>query len=104
MHAQVAKNAPPLRHIGNTQLGDLVRRPAGHGLTLDVHRTGAGAHQAHDALEQGAFAHAVAPHEANGFPAGDLEVNATQDVAGAVEGVDLPDFDKWLAHASSSPR
>jgi predicted lipoprotein len=46
--------------------------------------------QAHEALEQRALAHAVAPHQADRLAARDLEIDAAQDVAGAVVAVAGP--------------
>ena len=103
-HAQIAKNATALGHIGNAELGNLVRGASRHGLAANLYAACARFDQAHDAFEQGAFAHTVAPHQTDGFGAGHGEVNAAQDVAGAVVGVNALGIDQQVAHACSSPR
>jgi hypothetical protein len=44
-------------------------------------------HQAEHGLDQRGLAHAVAPHEADGLALAHGEIDAVQDVADAVEGV-----------------
>jgi predicted nucleotidyltransferase len=50
---------------------------------------------AEQAADQRALAHAVAPEQADGFAAPDLQVDAVKDMAGAVPGVD------WTPRASA---
>ena len=59
--------------------------------------------QARKQLQQRGLAHAVAPHEADRLALAHGEVNAAQDVAGAVVGVQALGLNEG-AHACSSPR
>ncbi len=68
---------------------------AEHVFAFDLDCACARRHDAHDGFEQGAFAHAIAPHEANGLAALHGEINAAQDVALAVIGVDATNGDEW---------
>ena len=88
-HAQVAKDTPTLGHVGNAHACRFVGRATRHGPACNVHRAAAWLDQAHDAFEQRAFAHAVTPHQANGFAAPDREVDTAQDVTGTVVGVEI---------------
>ena len=97
-HAQVAENATALGHVGDAQLRHFKRGAAIHALALDVHRARARRHDAHEGFEQGAFAHAVAAHEANRLASADRKVHATQDVARAVIGVQVLGLDQQVAH------
>ena len=100
-HSQVAEDAPAFGHVGDAQLRHFKGWAAVHGLALDLHAAALRRHDAHDGLEQGAFAHAVAAHEADGFATGHGKVDATQDVAGAVIGVQALGVDQQFAHLNA---
>jgi hypothetical protein len=53
--------------------------------------------EAHDGLERGALADAVAAEQPDHLPAPDLERDAVQDVALAIIGVHVLDRDEGLA-------
>ena len=58
-------------------------------------------HLAHDRLHGGGATDAVAAEQAHDFAGGDVEIDAVQDVALAVIGVEIPDLEH---QSTSSPR
>src|SRR5262249_11727474 len=95
-----AEDIAVFRHIADAELGDLVRLEAGYRLALERDRAVRG-HVAHDRLQGGRTADAVAPEDADDLPLAHREVDALQHVALAVIGVQTADLEH---HAASAPR
>ncbi|MCY1376143.1 hypothetical protein D9M69_636130 [compost metagenome] len=105
LHVEVAEDAATFGHVGDALARDLEGGGARHGPALDEHATATGFDDAHERLEQGGLAHAVAAHQADGLALADGEVHAAQDVAGAVVGVQARGLNQRRGfHAWSSPR
>ena len=97
-HAEVAEDATSLRHISNAEPGNFVGSAAQHGFADDVDAARTRRDQPHDAFEKGAFAHAVAAHETDGFTARHRKIDTTQDVAGTIVGVQVFGIDDQTIH------
>ena len=82
-----------MRHLVGPQAGDI--------LAAEFHRA-LGGDQAHDGLAGGRSADAVAPQQADDLAVVHIERDAMQDVALAVIGVEISDFEDHAA--SSAPR
>ena len=89
-----------LGHIAEAEMRDPVARQAGDVLALEADRA-LRRHLAHDRLDRGGAADAVAPEQAHDLAGVDIEIDALQDVALAVIGVEIPDLEHQCA---SSPR
>ena len=81
-------------------MGDAVARQARDVGALEADRA-LRRHFAHDGLDRGGAADAVAAEQAHHFAGRDVDVDALQDMALAVIGVQIPDFQH---QAASSPR
>ena len=73
-----------LGHVGDAGLDALVRLGMGDGPAFPAHLALASGDQAHQALEQGGFAHPVAAEQAGDLADAGLERQPAQDVAAAV--------------------
>ena len=93
---QQAKNPPIFRDVAYAEPRQFVRRQAGDGLAGKQHFAAIGMDEAHDGLERGALADAVAPEQAYDLPAVDVERDPVQDVTLAVIGVHVLDCDEGL--------
>jgi hypothetical protein len=98
---QTGEDVPVLRHVAEASAGDRVRGEPGQLLPLEPDRA-AGRDVAHDGLDGGGAADPVAAEEAHDLPPADVEGDAVQDVALAVEGVEVPDLEHQ--DACSVPR
>src|SRR5437899_7790392 len=95
-HREIRKNAAPLRHVGDAATGDEMRLGARHWRAANVNIARAGFDDPEHAANQRALAYPVAPHEPDRLAAADAEVDAVQNVAGAIIGVQLPRFQYCL--------
>ena len=95
-HSEQLEDAPVLRHVTDAEAGELVRRHACDGLALEQDFALARIDQPHDGLERGALADAVAAQQPDHLAGTDLQRDAVQDVALAVEGVDVLDGHEGL--------
>ena len=102
-HRQALEDAAPFGHIGNALLGDLVGARLAAVIATHQHAAMARTHHAQHALDERGLAHAVAPHQGNALAFADMEVDAVQDVAGTVVGVDFLGFKQHVRHGNSPP-
>src|SRR5262249_49312990 len=90
------KDAAILPDVADAQSRELVRRQTGDLAAGEQHLAPIGMDQAHDGLERGALADAVAAEEPYDLPSVDVERHPMQDVALAVIGVDVLHSDEGL--------
>ena len=90
------EDAAVLGHVGDAEPGDLVGGHAGDRLAFEQHLALARADEAHDGLERRALADAVAAEQAHHLAPPHRQRHAVQDVALAVEGVDVLDGDEGI--------
>ena len=99
-HRQAGKDVAMLGHVAEPEMRDLVARQARDIAALEQDRA-LRRHFAHDGLDGGGAADAVAAEQADHLAGVDMHIDALQDVALAVIGVQIAD----LQHqAASSPR
>src|SRR5256885_748765 len=79
-HGEPAGDAASSRHVADAEPRQLVRRQAGDGIAAEHDLALARTHEAHDGLERGALADAVAPQQAHDLAAADLQRTSVQDV------------------------
>ena len=91
-----AEDAPVLGHVADAEPCQLVRRQVGDRPAREQHLALLGIDQAHDGLERGALADAVAAQQAHHLAFAHVERNAVQDMALAVIGVHVLDGDEGL--------
>src|SRR6186713_951536 len=99
-HRQAREDVAMLRHIAEPETCDLVAGKADDILALEADR----AYRrdlAHDRLDRGGAADTVAAEQAHDLARGDVEIDALENVALAVIGVEIPDLEHQCA---SSPR
>ncbi len=89
-----------LGNVAEAEMRDPVARQARDVAALEPDRA-LRRHLAHDRLDRGGAADAVAPEQADDLAGVDMHVDALQDVALAVIGVQIGDLEH---HAASSPR
>ena len=80
LDVEAAEDAPLLGHQLHASLGDDMRLPAGKVLAVEDDRTGARRNHAHQALQRGALARAVAAEQGHHLMRLDLEVDVEEDV------------------------
>lgn len=83
-HAELGKYLPPLRHIGDAQIGAFFGALFEQVGAAVGKLFGFGGHLPHDGFEQGGFAHAVAADDAGALFFGRGKADVVQDVALAV--------------------
>src|SRR5205823_5483021 len=83
--------------------GDPVGRPPADRLAIDAHFTRSWRGQTEHAADGGGLPHAVAAHQGDGLAGPDGEGDPMQDMARAVEGVQIGRLQE-RAHGISSPR
>src|SRR5687767_13518702 len=88
VHGELRKDVAVLGHVADAQVRDLERLAAEDLLVAPGHRAFA-VDEPHDGLDGGRAAGAVAAEQRDDFSRLDVEVDAVQDVALAVEGVDV---------------
>ena len=86
---QAGEDAALLGAVADAQVGDAVRRQRDRLGAVDHDRAGAPADQAHDGLQRGGAAGAVAAQQRDHLAAVHREVDAVQDVRLAVPGVQV---------------
>ena len=89
-----------LGNVAEAEMRDPVARQARDVAALELDRA-LRRHLAHDCLDRGGAADAVAAQQADDLARLDMHVDALQDVALAVIGVQIGDLEH---HAASSPR
>ena len=99
-HGEPGEDVAMLGHIAEPEMRDLVTRQPGDVAALEQNGS-LRRHLAHDRLDRRGTADAVAAEQAHNLAGIDMHIDALQDVALAVEGVQILDFQH---HAASSPR
>ena len=95
--------AAALGDEADAEAGDAVDGEAAGGVAGEGDRAVARAEERGDGADGGGLAHAVAAHEGDDLALGDVEVDAEEGLAGAVEGGDAFEVEE-RRHAASSPR
>src|SRR5664280_1000318 len=104
-HGEVREDPHVLGHVCDPAPRDLRRLEGGDVLALEPHRARRDVPEAHDAAQRRRLAGAVAPEKDGQLAAGNLEVDAVQDVVRADVGVDAFEQEEGPAHrATSTPR
>jgi hypothetical protein len=80
-HAEIGKDATPLRNIGNTLAGKLVWLASGKILSKDLDTSFALRNMSQERPNQGALTHAVASKQPDCLSTGDLQIDPMQHVA-----------------------
>src|SRR5438046_714955 len=93
---QVTEDAAALRHERDTRASDLVRRRPGEVGPADGDAPASWPHEARDGGDRRRLPRAVPADERNGFARGNLEIDALQDVALAVVGMEPVERDREL--------
>ena len=93
---QQLEDAAILGNVGNAHAGDLVGGRAADRLAFEQHSSLARVDDTHDGLERRALADAVAAQQAHHLAAPHRQRHAVQDMALAVESVDVFDDDEWI--------
>src|SRR5205085_6524742 len=88
VHRELGEDVAVLRHVADAQVGDLVGLAAGDVLALPAHLAAA-FHHAHDGLGGGGAAGAVASQQGDDLALAHVELDAVQDMALAVPGVQV---------------
>ena len=99
-HAEVGKDQPSLGHVGHALARHAVRRPAGDVGAAHLHSPAAQHDQPHDGLHHRRLADAVPAQHGADAARLQVEVDALQDVAGAIMRVHALDRE----HQSKPPR
>ena len=99
-HRQVGEDAPVLGHVAEPEPGDLVRRAPVDARAFEANLARARLDEAHQRLERGRLAGAVAAEEGDDFAPVDREVEAEQDLRPAVAGAQAARF----KHRQGTPR
>ena len=90
-HRHAGEQPAALRHVADAATRHVGRREAGDVLPLEDDAAGGGGNEAGDGLEQGGFAGTVAAEQGDDLALAHVERGVVEDVALAVEGVDLGD-------------
>src|SRR5215471_12423287 len=108
LDAELGEQSPPLRHERHAEPHDLLRTTAREiralAVGLEEDFPGVRAHDAHDALEQGALAVAVAAEEDDGLPLIEAQGDAVQHAHAAVAGVYASHHEATRQGRPSPPR
>ena len=99
-HGQAGEHLAVLGHVADAGMGDLVGPQPRDRAALEADLADR-RHQSHDRLAGGRAADAVAAEQAHDLALVDREVDALQDVALAVEGMQVADLEH---HAATVPR
>src|SRR5262245_1566529 len=99
-HGQVWKDQTTLGYVGNAGASDPMRWPSRDRGPVERHGAGARRYEAHDGLDGRRLADPVAPEQAGYAALRQLEIDALQDVAGAVMRVETQEGE----HYSIPPR
>jgi hypothetical protein len=99
-HREIGKDQPSLGHVGHALARHQVGRPAGDVGAADMHAPAAQANQPHDGLHHRRLADAVAAEHGADAALRHVEVDALQDMAGAIMRVHALDPE----HQAKPPR
>src|SRR6185437_8587017 len=99
-HREAGENLAVLRHVADAGARHEVG-PQPRDVTAAIAHGALRRHEAHDRLAGGRAADAVAPQQADDLALVHREIDAVQDVALAVIGVQVADFED---HAATAPR
>src|SRR6185503_13499698 len=91
LNAEAGEDAALLRAEGDAGARNAIRRQAYELAALEAHRSGAIADDAHDRLERGRLAGAVAPEQRHDLAFTHVEIDAVEDMGLAVPGFELVD-------------
>src|ERR1017187_1536717 len=104
-HGEIGEDSHVLGHVRDAAPRDLRRLEGGDVLALEPDRARRDVPQAHDAAQRRRLARAVPAEEHGQLAAGDLEVDAMEDVVRADVRVDALELEERAAHrATSTPR
>ena len=95
-HGQIGKDVPAFWHQPDARARHEVRGPAGDVVPAQAHRAAARRHHAHDRLDGGGLAHAVAPDERDDLALADIEAHPEQGLARPVERLDVLDLQEGV--------
>ena len=90
---ELDERAPPLGHLADAELGDLLGRLADELLAVERDAALDPAQRSADRPQQGRLAGAVGAEHGDHRPLGDLEVDAVEDLDEAVPPVEVPDYE-----------
>ena len=99
-HAEIRKDHAAFRSVAYADARDAVRRPAGDVPAREQDAAPSRRSEPHDRAQRGGLADAVAAEDGRAAARLDLQVDALQDVAVAVIGVQALD----AQHQSAAPR
>src|SRR5690606_16517502 len=88
---ELREDLAPLRHVADADICAPFRRKCMQIMPLIADLPGCDRQQAHDALEQGRLAHSVSSHQARSGTLGHAHVHVPEDVAAAVELIEVLD-------------
>ena len=103
LDAERREAAAALGDEADAEPGDAVDGEAAGRLAGEADRALARAQERRDGADRGGLAHAVAAHQRHDLALADVEVDAEERLAGAVEGGDAVELQE-RRHAASSPR
>src|SRR5262249_7855878 len=103
-HGEQAEDPPLLRHPGDAEPGERVRRDALEIATLERDPAAGAARHAHDRLERRRLAHSVAAEQADDLAGADLDRHAVQHVGFSVVGVDVLEDEHQVLRYTSCTR
>ncbi|KJU76344.1 hypothetical protein N619_27240 [Ectopseudomonas oleovorans] len=92
-HGHAGKDHPPLRHVGDAAFHALMGFQFRHVLAVHANLPAPLRQDAHQALEQGGLAHAVAAHHCDDFLLRHVEVELVENLALAVAGSEVADLE-----------
>ncbi len=99
----VGEHLPVFRHITDAGPCNGMGRSASHVDAADQHLAAGRRHDAHDRLQRGRFAGAIAPEQRDGLRLTHLQIDAEQDLALAVENIEAFRNDRIGAHGPTAP-
>src|SRR5438067_4232968 len=97
---QIAEDAAALGYERDACASDLMGRRGGEIGAIDVHAPTSRSQKARDRGDRRRLARTIAADERHGFSRGDVEINALQDMAFAVVGMEPADREGECAHAT----
>jgi hypothetical protein len=93
---QQAEDPPIFGYVADPEPRQPVRREVGDRLALEEHPATARTDEPHDRLQGRALTDPVAAEEAHHLALAHFERHPVEDMALAVVGMDILDFDEWL--------
>ncbi len=89
---EIGEHLTPFRHVADAQPRHPMAGQTGDRLSVEGDRSALRRQQPHDRLDRGRLAHTVAAHQGHHFARPDGQINPEQHLAGAVEGLDVAEF------------